>query len=111
MTTIAGTGKKGLRETDGDDPLSIDLRSPWDLALDGDSLYIAMAGEHQIWRMDLTLGKIAPFAGSGREGIADGRLKQATFSQPSGLALEDGKLYVADAEASAIRATVTVLCQ
>ncbi|MGB5735509.1 MAG: redoxin domain-containing protein [Thiohalocapsa sp.] len=103
VTTIAGTGTKGLLESNESDPLAIDLRSPWDLVLDGDSLYIAMAGEHQIWRMDLAQGKIASFAGSGREGIADGGLKDATFSQPSGLALTDGKLYVADAEASAIR--------
>jgi sugar lactone lactonase YvrE len=103
VTTVAGTGEKGLRESGGSDPRAVDLRSPWDLALDGASLYIAMAGEHQIWRLDLEKGRIAPFAGSGREGIDDGSLRRATFSQPSGLALHGGKLYVADAEASAIR--------
>ena len=103
VTTIAGTGKKGLRDIGGEDPLAIDLRSPWDLALDGDALYIAMAGDHQIWRLDLSARTLGPFAGSGREGIADGSLTRATFSQPSGLALKGGKLYVADAEASAIR--------
>ena len=62
-----------------------------------------MAGDHQIWRLDLSARTLGPFAGSGREGIADGSLTRATFSQPSGLALKGGKLYVADAEASAIR--------
>ena len=103
MSTIAGTGKKGLRGISETDPLAMDLRSPWDLALDGDSLYIAMAGDHQIWRMDLRRNRIGPFAGSGREGIRDGRLSRATFSQPSGLALQGHRLYVADPEASAIR--------
>ncbi len=103
VTTIAGSGRKGLREHEGTDPLAANLRSPWDLALDGDLLYVAMAGEHQIWRLDLTAGALAPFAGSGREGIADGSLARSTFSQPSGLALRGGKLYVADPESSAIR--------
>jgi DNA-binding beta-propeller fold protein YncE len=62
-----------------------------------------MAGTHQIWRLDLAIGEIAPWAGSGREGINDGPLEQATFSQPSGLALAGRHLYVADAEASAVR--------
>jgi thiol-disulfide isomerase/thioredoxin len=103
VTTIAGTGRRGLRADGTSDPLSIDLRSPWDLALDGDDLYIAMAGDHQIWRLDLAKGALSPYAGSGREGIDDGRLSRATFSQPSGLALAGGKLYVTDPEASAIR--------
>ena len=104
VTTIAGTGKRGLRDVSTKIPLENNLRSPWDLAIDGQYLYIAMAGEHQIWRMDLGRNEIAPYAGSGREGIADGRLKRATFSQPSGLALGAGTLFVTDPEASAVRA-------
>jgi thiol-disulfide isomerase/thioredoxin len=103
VTTIAGTGRKGLRELAGTDPLTQDLRSPWDLALEGTRLYIAMAGDHQIWRMDLAENRLGPYAGSGGEGIDDGDLEDATFSQPSSLTLADGKLYVADPEASAIR--------
>jgi sugar lactone lactonase YvrE len=83
--------------------LATDLRSPWDLALRGDSLYIAMAGEHQIWRMDLARNRLAAFAGSGAEGIRDGELGEATFSQPSGLSLHGDELFVADPEASAVR--------
>lgn len=103
VKTIAGTGEIGLRIRGRQDALKADLRSPWDLALDGEQLYIAMAGSHQIWKLDLARGGIKPWAGYGGEGIDDGRLKSATFSQPSGLSLAKGKLYVADAEASAIR--------
>jgi sugar lactone lactonase YvrE len=103
VATIAGTGRKGLRGPLGADPLELDLRSPWDLALQGDRLYIAMAGEHQIWRMDLDRNRLAPFAGSGAEGIDDGALEEATFSQPSGLTVLGERLYVADPEASAVR--------
>jgi hypothetical protein len=62
-----------------------------------------MAGAHQIWRFDVEANKIGPFAGSGREGITDGALRQASFSQPSGLTLSGDSLYVADPEASAVR--------
>jgi sugar lactone lactonase YvrE len=103
VTTIAGTGRKGLREPGGTDPLALDLRSPWDLALQGDRLYVAMAGEHQVWLFDLARNRLAPFAGTGAEGIDDGALSRATFSQPSGLALDGDRLFVADPEASAVR--------
>jgi len=62
-----------------------------------------MAGSHQIWRYDIPLGKVRLYAGSGHEGIDDGEVKIATFSQPSGLSIQNDWLYVADAEDSAIR--------
>src|SRR5690606_9208323 len=39
----------------------------------------------------------------GREALTDGLLDEAAFNQPSGLASQGDVLYVADAEASAIR--------
>ena len=64
---------------------------------------IAMAGSHQIWLLieDQLLG---PFAGSGAEALVDGPRAQAAFNQPSDLAVAVGYLFVADAEASAVRA-------
>ncbi|HFD87961.1 MAG TPA: thiol-disulfide isomerase, partial [Gammaproteobacteria bacterium] len=79
------------------------LRSPWALAIDGDKLFIAMAGAHQIWRLDLAEGKIRPWAGSGDESIDDGEIRTASFSQPSGLSILGHSLFVADAEVSAVR--------
>lgn len=103
VTTLAGTGRIGLLRSGEYDALHLDLRSPWDLAIQGGDLYIAMAGNHQIWRLGLQDGKIRPYAGSRREGIDTGPLARASFSQPSGLALIGENLYVADAEASAVR--------
>lgn len=104
VRTLAGTGRAGLVRRDGEhDALHLDLRSPWDLAVRGEQVFIAMAGSHQIWRLGLGDGKISAYAGAGREGIATGPLREASFSQPSGLALRGENLYVADAEASAIR--------
>ncbi len=88
------------------------LNSPWDLLLQNGQLYIAMAGHHQIWVMDLTKRghPIVPFAGTGYEDLRDGPLTAdnprfgSCFAQPSGLASDGSKLFVADSEVSAIRA-------
>jgi len=104
VTTLAGTGEQALGAGAGGPGRSIALSSPWDLALAGRVLYIAMAGTHQIWWLDLDTGAVAPFAGTGREGLLDGPAGEAWFAQPSGLALAGGHLYVADSEVSAVRA-------
>jgi DNA-binding beta-propeller fold protein YncE len=53
--------------------------------------------------MDLKKNTVQPFAGNGREDIVDGPLGSSSYAQPSGLALDGDKLYVADSEASAVR--------
>ncbi|MDB5263028.1 MAG: hypothetical protein JWQ14_2309 [Adhaeribacter sp.] len=81
----------------------VNPNSPWDLAIAGDEMYIASAGNHQVLRMDLRTERVMRFAGNGREALINGPLRDASFNQPSGLALAGNLLYVADAEASAIR--------
>lgn len=103
VSTVAGNGKNEIHGGRDFPAREIGLRSPWGLALQGSTLYIAMAGIHQIWRLDLKKKMIGPYAGSGREGISDGSLKRSSFSQPSGLSLIGDSLYVADAEDSALR--------
>ncbi len=104
VTTLAGTGEQAQRAAAAAGPgRSTALSSPWDLALAGRLLYIAMAGTHQVWALDLDTGAIAPFAGTGREGLLDGPAAEAWFAQPSGLALAGAHLYVADSEVSAVR--------
>jgi DNA-binding beta-propeller fold protein YncE len=77
--------------------------TPWDVWLSGQRLYVAMAGSHQIWTLDLTSKKFLPFAGTQAEDLKDGRLAEAAFAQPSGLTSDGRNLYVADSEVSAIR--------
>ncbi|MFI5182840.1 MAG: hypothetical protein ACHQNV_00460, partial [Vicinamibacteria bacterium] len=104
LRTTAGTGALGRAVPRGAvSARRLPLRSPWDVALAGDFVLIAMAGTHQIWafsRFDETIGILA---GSGREGIEDGPFAGAAFAQPSGLALEGPRLFVADSETSAVR--------
>jgi DNA-binding beta-propeller fold protein YncE len=63
-----------------------------------------MAGSHQIWFHDPAAAETDVFAGTGQELRRDGPAAGAAFAQPSGLALLDGALYVADSEISSIRA-------
>lgn len=104
VTRIAGTGEQGFNyRADGPGPKTA-VSSPWDLARVGEKLYIAMAGTHQIWVMDLATRLVRAYAGTGGEGATDGASARATFAQPSGLATDGQTLYVADSEASSIRA-------
>ena len=110
VETLAGTGEKGHGRLRHGPPTETPLRSPWDvLALGPDTpgayplVFVAMAGSHQIW-LRLEDGRLGVFAGSGQEALHDGPLAEACFNQPSGLAFGMSHLFVADPEASAIRA-------
>jgi thiol-disulfide isomerase/thioredoxin len=104
VETVAGTGKQMEDYGRHGTARTISLNSPWDLQLVGRDLYIAMAGPHQIWKLDLEKQEVSTFAGSGREARLDGELSESGFAQPSGLASDGQTLYVADSEANIIRA-------
>ena len=108
VETIAGTGEQGYDRTGGRPGRSTSLSSPWDVVLHNGVVYIAMAGIHQLWSLDLETGIVGPYAGSGREAITDGPLATSALAQPSGITIgNDGsggeRLYFADSETSAIR--------
>jgi thiol-disulfide isomerase/thioredoxin/sugar lactone lactonase YvrE len=106
VTTIAGTGRQAYNPTGSSaTPAEFDISSPWDVELGTNkTLYIAMAGMHQLWQLDLAKNYLMPLAGSGREGLQDGPAADAQLAQPSGLFFRDGTLYFADSESSSIRA-------
>jgi len=131
VKTVAGTGTQGhgpwpgtrfdparrqlvAHRPDGryvGDPAKTPLNSPWDLCIHGGAIYVAMAGPHQIWRMPLDASEIGAYAGNGLEDVVDGKLLPkvpyqegtASFAQPSGLATDGERLFVADSEGSSIR--------
>jgi thiol-disulfide isomerase/thioredoxin len=103
VKTVAGTGKQGQQRRASGPPLEIGLNSPWDLLLLGDRLFIAMAGHHQIWLLDLKKDNLATYAGTGQENLSDDSLWECNFAQPSGLTTDGKDLFVADSEVSAIR--------
>jgi sugar lactone lactonase YvrE len=103
VRTVAGTGEQGTDRRTGGPALEVGLNSPWDLLLRGGTLYVAMAGHHQIWAFDLARRQIVPFAGTSFETLLDGPRDRCCLAQPSGLATDGTNLYIADSEASAIR--------
>jgi hypothetical protein len=98
--TIAGTGRQ-LRSAV--DEARGALSSPWDLALADDTLYVAMAGIHQLWTVVPATGRAGVLSGSGAEELHDGSHAEAALAQPMGLCAAGDLLYVADAESSAVR--------
>ncbi|HEX3132863.1 MAG TPA: thioredoxin-like domain-containing protein, partial [Planctomycetota bacterium] len=107
VRTLSGNGEQGRDRHYSGLAKPAQLNSPWDVQRVGDQLFIAMAGHHQIWRYDPASEAIAVYAGAGSERCDDGTLLEANFSQPSGLASDGQKLFVADSEDSTIR-TMTI---
>ena len=108
--TLAGTGLQGQPGQSLDSGLlEVPLNSPWSIAHAGGTLFIAMAGPHQIWSHVLGSDRVAVHAGSGREDVVNGALSEAAFAQPSELVVdaEGAWLYVVDSEGSAVRRVAT----
>jgi thiol-disulfide isomerase/thioredoxin len=104
VATVAGTGRQAGWGAQGGAAREIALNSPWDLQVHGRLLFVAMAGSHQVWMVDLARQLAFPYAGSGREARLDGEVDDAAFAQPSGLSVGGSTLYVADSESNIVRA-------
>ncbi|PJF01587.1 alkyl hydroperoxide reductase [Streptomyces carminius] len=104
VSTLAGTGRQWWQGSSVSGPArETDLSSPWDVAWWADRLWIAMAGVHQLWAYDPAAGTVSVAAGTTNEGLVDGPSGEAWFAQPSGLAADGDRLWVADSETSALR--------
>ena len=100
LTTIAGTGAQMRTRSDRQQGA---MSSPWDLALVGETLFVAMAGTHQLWSVDLKIRTPRVHSGTGGEDIRDGEHRDALLAQPMGIVAAGSRLYFADSESSAIR--------
>ncbi|XP_078159689.1 haloacid dehalogenase-like hydrolase family protein isoform X1 [Carex rostrata] len=109
VRTLAGNGTKGSDYRGGGQGSSQVLNSPWDLCYEplNETVYIAMAGQHQIWEHRITDGVTRAFSGNGYERNQNGSSSTSTsFAQPSGISLSPDmqEAYIADSESSSIRA-------
>ncbi|XP_015631766.1 protein SUPPRESSOR OF QUENCHING 1, chloroplastic isoform X6 [Oryza sativa Japonica Group] len=111
VKTLAGNGTKGSDYRGGGQGTNQVLNSPWDVCYDPskETLYIAMAGQHQIWKHNTLDGVTEVLSGDGYERNLNGSSSTRTsFAQPSGISLAPGiselqELIVADSESSSIR--------
>ena len=106
VTRVAGTGEKSLvygKPGAGGSARKFPMASPWDLLWHNKRLYIAIAGHNQIWTYNPANDVLSIYAGTSREDLIDGTLAKAAFAQPSGLATDGKRIFVADSEVSAIR--------
>jgi thiol-disulfide isomerase/thioredoxin len=105
VTTIAGTGNQWRNGPTDGAATEIDLTSPWDVAwwTPANGVVVALAGNHTLARFNPIDGTIRRFAGTTVEGLQDGPAREAFFAQPSGLAATDDRLWLVDAETSALR--------
>lgn len=109
VRTLAGDGTKGSDYQGGREGTSQRLNSPWDVCFEpiNEKVYIAMAGQHQIWVHDTLNGVTKSFSGDGFERNLNGSSAANTsYAQPSGLSLSPdlSEIYIADSESSSIRA-------
>ncbi|MFJ9374988.1 NHL domain-containing thioredoxin family protein [Streptomyces sp. NPDC101455] len=104
VTTLAGTGRQWMQGEPTSGPArEVSLSSPWDVAWWQGSVWIAMAGVHQLWAYEPNDNTVVVTAGTTNEGLVDGPGPEAWFAQPSGLAATADRLWVADSETSALR--------
>lgn len=104
VKTLWGIGDIGLDYGGGETSQLQRLSSPWDLAHDGEKLWVSMAGTHQIWCMDTNATSCFSYSGTGKQASLDsGEPLAASWSFPSALTLFKGQLAIAEATAHTVR--------
>ena len=104
VDTLCGVGRAGApSEGPVANARSLTLDQPRAVALSGDALLVACAGDNRIWNYDLGRDVMTLAAGSGALDVLDGIGREAAFAEPVSLAVVQQVLYVCDAAGSAIR--------
>jgi len=101
VTTLAGSGTAGFADGLG---ASAQFNAPSGIAVDSaGNVYVADDLNHRI-RKITPAGNVTTLAGSGTQGSADGLGASASFTQPSGIAVDSaGNVYVAEYRNDRIR--------
>lgn len=106
ISTFAGTGRPGPTP-DGAPVVGTPLNGPRSLAFDAlGNLWLVTREGNQVFRFDLTAGRIHHVAGTGAKGFTGngGPAKEATLSGPKGISVgPNGDVYLADTESHSIR--------
>jgi thiol-disulfide isomerase/thioredoxin len=102
IKTIVG---KGLFEFDDKDGIGKEafLQHPLGVVYKDNKLFVADTYNNKIKVIDLNNNMVKSFAGSGKEGLNNGKTLDSTFDEPSGLTIYKDKIYVADTNNNLIR--------
>lgn len=100
VTTLAGSGMLGSTNGNG---VMASFNTPMGISTHGGNLYVADSDNHLIRRIVIASGEVSTFAGSGKQGAADGISIEAAFNSPRSLVSDGTYLYVADSGNHKIR--------
>jgi hypothetical protein len=102
IVTVAGSA---VPLGDGGPAAAARLTTPFGIAIDSGSLYVADSGNNRVRRMDLATGTITTFAGTGVSGSAGdgGPATAAQLNNPSAVAIASGNLYISEGAGNRIR--------
>ena len=104
VTTLIGNGNQGRDYKGGRGGKEQLISTPWDVYVESEKVFIAMAGTHQIWTYDLKKKTAQNFSGNGSEqNLNHPDPLQAAWAQPSGLTIGMNELFIADSESSTVR--------
>lgn len=98
---IAGTANS-FGNTDGVGAIAR-FSVPQGISNDGANLFVSDTGNLNIRQINVATGNVTTIAGGGTRGNADGIGLAATFSDPRGMAVVHGRIYIADESLNVIR--------
>ena len=104
VETAAGTGTIGYELPNDDvEPTRVAMSAPTAVTGAGEKVYFTLAGQNQVWQLDLIKNRLSVLAGSGQLGMTDGDGLTASFAQPSGISLIGQQLVICDSASSSLR--------
>ncbi|HTQ27514.1 MAG TPA: NHL repeat-containing protein [Puia sp.] len=103
VATLSGNGSPG--STDGNIQALISYNNPTGLAIDDlGYIYVSDQGNNKIRVINPNNQQVSTFAGNGTQGASNGLGSNASFSKPTGIAVDAmGNVYVADQGNNLIR--------
>ncbi len=102
VTTLAGTGSPGNLNGTG---TAASFNNPSAVAVSGNGiLYVGDFGNSLVRTVALTSAAVAPYAGTGTQGLLNGGAANAEFNGPANIALDkQGDLFIDDEENNCVR--------
>ena len=102
VRTIVGLGLFEFGDRDGEGHL-VRLQHPLGITMKDGALYVADTYNHKIKLIMPVPRSATTLLGTGAAGLRDGGAEEAAFSEPGGLSIAGGKLFIADTNNHQVR--------